>query len=60
MNFKLNKSHLASNSVNLSKHLDLPNSEIFDLPEKVLQFGSVDFAIILLIKPIKKAFSTVG
>jgi tagaturonate reductase len=40
MNFKLNKSHLASNSVNLSKHLDLPNSEIFDLPEKVLQFGT--------------------
>jgi tagaturonate reductase len=40
MNFKLNKSHLASNSVNLSKHLDLPNNEIFDLPEKVLQFGT--------------------
>ncbi len=40
MNFKLNKSHLASNSVNLSKHLDLPNSEIFDLPEKILQFGT--------------------
>jgi tagaturonate reductase len=40
MNFKLNKSHLASNSVNLSKHLDLPKSEIFDLPEKVLQFGT--------------------
>ena len=40
MNFKLNKSHLASNSVNLGKHLDLPNSEIFDLPEKVLQFGT--------------------
>ncbi len=40
MNFKLNKSHLASNSVNLSKHLDLPNNEIFNLPEKVLQFGT--------------------
>lgn len=40
MNFKLNKSHLASNSVNLSKYLDLPKSEIFDLPEKVLQFGT--------------------
>ncbi len=40
MNFKLNKSHLASNSVNLSKHLDLPNNEIFNLPERVLQFGT--------------------
>ena len=40
MNLKLNKSHLATNSVNLSKHLDLPNDEIFDLPEKVLQFGT--------------------
>ena len=40
MNLKLNKSHLASNSVNLGKHLDLPNAEIFNLPEKVLQFGT--------------------
>lgn len=40
MDFKLNKSHLASNSVNLGKHLDLPNANVFDLPEKVLQFGT--------------------
>ncbi len=40
MNFKLNKSHLASNSVNLSKHLDLPDEAVFDLPEKILQFGT--------------------
>lgn len=40
MNIKLNKSHLASNSVNLGKQLDLPNSTVFDLPEKVLQFGT--------------------
>ncbi|MES2519559.1 MAG: tagaturonate reductase [Bacteroidota bacterium] len=40
MNIKLNKSHLASNSVNLGKQLDLPNSAVFDLPEKVLQFGT--------------------
>ncbi|MCU0468196.1 MAG: tagaturonate reductase, partial [Arcicella sp.] len=40
MNVKLNKSHIASNSVQLSKHLNLPDSKIFDLPEKVLQFGT--------------------
>ena len=40
MNNKLNKSHLASNSVNLSKYLNLPNLDVFDLPEKVLQFGT--------------------
>ena len=40
MTLKLNKSHLASNSANLSKHLNLPNQSIFDLPEKVLQFGT--------------------
>ena len=40
MNLKLDKSHLATNSVNLSKHLDLPSNEIFNLPEKVLQFGT--------------------
>ncbi len=40
MNIKLNKSHLASNSVNLGKQLDIPNSTVFDLPEKVLQFGT--------------------
>jgi tagaturonate reductase len=36
----LNKSHLASNSVLLGKHLNLPDAKIFDLPEKVLQFGT--------------------
>lgn len=40
MNNQLNKSHLASNSVNLSKHLNLPNESVFNLPEKVLQFGT--------------------
>ena len=40
MNLKLNKSHLAINSMNLSKYLDLPSDEIFNLPEKVLQFGT--------------------
>ena len=40
MNTQLNKSHLASNSVNLSKHLNLPNESVFNLPEKVLQFGT--------------------
>jgi tagaturonate reductase len=40
MNNQLNKSHLASNSVNLSKHLNLPNESVFSLPEKVLQFGT--------------------
>lgn len=40
MNLKLTKSHLASNSVILSKYLELPDSKIFDLPEKVLQFGT--------------------
>jgi tagaturonate reductase len=40
MTLKLNKSHLASNSVNLSKHLNLPEQSVFNLPEKVLQFGT--------------------
>ena len=40
MTLKLNKLHLASNSVNLSIHLNLPDQSIFDLPEKVLQFGT--------------------
>lgn len=40
MNNQLNKLHLASNSVNLSKHLNLPNESVFSLPEKVLQFGT--------------------
>ena len=40
MNNQLNKSHLASNLVNLSKHLNLPNESVFNLPEKVLQFGT--------------------
>ena len=40
MTLKLNKLHLASNSINLSKHLNLPDQSVFDLPEKVLQFGT--------------------
>ena len=40
MTLKLNKSHLASNSTHLSKHLNLPDQSVFDLPEKVLQFGT--------------------
>ncbi|MEA5458011.1 tagaturonate reductase [Arcicella sp. LKC2W] len=40
MNVKLNKSHIASNSTHLSKHLNLPDPKVFDLPEKVLQFGT--------------------
>lgn len=40
MTLKLNKSLLVSNSVNLSKNLDIPDQSVFDLPEKVLQFGT--------------------
>jgi len=40
MNNQLNRSFLASNSINLSNHLNLPNDSVFNLPEKVLQFGT--------------------
>lgn len=40
MNPKLTKAHLASHSQKLSKLLDVPDEKTFELPEKVLQFGT--------------------
>lgn len=40
MNQKLTREYLASNAENLSKLVELPNDKIFELPEKVLQFGT--------------------
>ena len=40
MNPKLTKAHLASHSQKLSKLLDVPDEKVFELPEKVLQFGT--------------------
>ena len=40
MNQKLTREYLAANAENLSKLVELPNDKIFELPEKVLQFGT--------------------
>lgn len=40
MNQKLTREYLASNAENLSKLVELPNDKIFELPEKILQFGT--------------------
>ncbi|MEA5137580.1 tagaturonate reductase [Arcicella rigui] len=40
MNPKLTKAHLASHSQKLSKLLEVPDEKVFELPEKVLQFGT--------------------
>ncbi|MBB6001808.1 tagaturonate reductase [Arcicella rosea] len=40
MNQKLTREYLASNAESLSKLVELPNDKIFELPEKVLQFGT--------------------
>ncbi|MEA5259582.1 tagaturonate reductase [Arcicella aquatica] len=40
MNQKLTREYLAANAENLSKLVELPSDKIFELPEKVLQFGT--------------------